>query len=81
MEGYCVSNSTNRIRMSVSGFEKQVTIYFNTNKSSNIGPIKFSHSHGSLKVFIEYTSGPEVNGRNISCTDINGGLFNMHVYK
>ena len=81
MEGYCVSNSTNRIRMSVSGFDEQVTVYFNTNKSFNIGPFKFSHSHGSLKVVIEYMFGPEVNGRTISYTDINGGLFNMHVYK
>ena len=81
VEGYCVSNSTNRIVMKVSGFDKQVTIYFNTNKSFKIDPIKYSHFHGSLKVFIEYIPGPEVNDRNISCTDINGGLFNVHVYK
>ena len=80
VEGYCVSNTTNRIRMSVSDFDKRVTIYPNTNKSFNIGPFEFSHSHGSLKVLIKYVTGPEVNGCNITCTDINGGVLNMHVY-
>ena len=69
-----MSNDTNRMWMNISGFNNTITFYPNTNKSFNIGPFKISHSHGSQKVLVEYVTGPETNGRTISCRDINGGL-------
>lgn len=75
MKGHCMSENTNRIWISVSGLNKTITIYPNTNTSYDIGPFEFSHSHGSQEVLISYVTGQEVNGRTITCRDINGGMW------
>lgn len=74
VEGYCASNNTNRMWIKVSGFNKTVIFYPNSNISHNIGPINVSHSHRSLKVHMKFVFGPEVDGRTILCRDTYGGL-------
>ena len=41
MEGYCVSNTTNRILINVSGYNKTEVFYPYTNILCNIGHLKF----------------------------------------